>query len=636
VPVAEENDWHLHASGLTSAENNQYDPPNRAGIAAPDGGKAHKGLRSMHWGRHTDASTTLGDALRFRQVAAFVLDSQGNPAIPGIALGSSSTGEFWHIISTPDYENAGNGFIGDGLTFGGSQVQISLLGSDGKFEKWQVITPSTNGYDEIIQGTITVCGFDPGDDQLPPGDSTMCLNSALYGEQGDVIGTDPTCAVDTDGNDPIHKDCGRITSKGAGFTEASAGGASGVWAKSVFGLSAFAGRVARLRWIGMEGGGWSFGISRSFLEPQSGGKIYQYYDGDDGWWIDDIRLSDLRTAASSIGPEDPNNKGLYDCATGTSGLTGDVGAAGTLCTSPVIAVVGSVSYPQTLDPLGRMLGSVVKGGSVKLDARRSTYRCDNGIAVCQWTRINSTTGAVLETFNNGFTPDCQLNVAPTDTTTYRLSMKCNNAPSCNAQRDVVVTPYSGDQSNVDLYPVVGDQLQFIKPPGLPWAVYKARRSDVRTRLVLESLVPMVRNPNGDRFIGEAKPLVIDPNGFGVNAVPPLGECLVQLTPAGGGGLINIPDSESVLTCAAGVCTSGGWTGKTCTVNADCGPLPGEVWYYNVNVAIPGLGGLDPSSAARPTVPGENATWNIGLRAPWQFNTWSGGGAGSCATAVPVW
>ena len=53
-----ENDWHLHSP--TEGPGAGYDPPNRPGIGAPDGGKAHKGARSMHWGRHTDPTTTLG------------------------------------------------------------------------------------------------------------------------------------------------------------------------------------------------------------------------------------------------------------------------------------------------------------------------------------------------------------------------------------------------------------------------------------------------------------------------------------------------------------------------------------------------------------------------------------------------
>jgi len=43
------------------------------------------------------------------------------------------------------------------------------------------------------------------------------------------------------------------------------------------------------------GGAWSFGTSRSFLEPAGHGtKAYQGFEQDDGWWIDDVKLTDLR------------------------------------------------------------------------------------------------------------------------------------------------------------------------------------------------------------------------------------------------------------------------------------------------------------------------------------------------------
>jgi hypothetical protein len=627
--VGEENDWHLHAIGLTAAENQGYDPPARGGIAAPDGGKAHKGLRSMHMGRHTDPSTTLGDALRFRQVSAFVLDSQGT-ALPGIALGPATTGEFWHIVSTPDSENAGNGYISDGYTFGGSQVQISLLGSNGKFEKWQIVTPSANGYDSIIQGTITICEFDPGDDQLPPGDNTMCHNNSMWADLGDVIGTDDTCLTDTDGNDAAHKDCGRTTTKTADFIDASAVG-SGVWAKSVFGLSAFAGRVARLRWIGMEGGGWSFGISRSFLEPQPGGTIYQYYDGDDGWWIDDIRLSDIRTSASTIGPD--NLTGLYRCG----------GAGAGVCSGPTVTVAGSTPYGQTWDPTGvwtSYLPSDAAGVGVRLDARRSGGACPNGVFLCQWSRVDPTidpnaAGHVIEVIQP-YSPDCQLDVAPMQRTTYQLDMYCSSDPNCKSYREVVVDPYRGDPgTSTDMVARLDPSLLLAIDPntaglyylkgGGNWNVYKARRSSVTTPLVIATGgIGWPNNPGGDQFIGEKV-------GFpSTTDVPPLGKCLVQLD-IGGGGWRLIANSVIAIP-----------------------PLPGEVWYYNVGkvTALAGpnacnnvLGwsrpNVDPSGIGVPWDDNgdgsnvvENTTWSIGLRPPRASrNRWSGGGSTGAACAV---
>jgi len=296
APVAEENDWHLHSSHEGPGEG--YDPPMRPGIGAPDGGRAHGGLRSMHWGRHTDPSSTLADALRFRQVAAFVLDSQGDPGIGGIVPGPASTLEFWHMISVFDDEDFGAGFIPPGASFGGGQVQISLLESTGFFSRWKRLTPTFNGYDSLDQGVVSVCAFDPGDDENPPADETFCdsSDSPMWADIGDTLGADPACVTDTNGDDPLHKDCGDIQSCAGGPGCAETGSVGpGVWARSSFDLSPFAGRVARLRWIAMNEGGWSFGTSRSEAEP-NGGLGNMYLGPDDGWYIDDIVLTDLRTA----------------------------------------------------------------------------------------------------------------------------------------------------------------------------------------------------------------------------------------------------------------------------------------------------------------------------------------------------
>src|SRR5262249_19115434 len=139
--------------------------------------------------------------------------------------------------------------------------------------------------------------------------------SPQWADMGDIFGTDVTCTTDTDNNDATHKDCGAITClPGPGCTEPSSTPNKGVWTRSQFSLSPFAGRVARLRWIGMVEGGWSFATFRSALEPDEGAGAYQYYDGDDGWYIDDIKLTDLRQAAAIITPDTVT--GLSSCTTG--------------------------------------------------------------------------------------------------------------------------------------------------------------------------------------------------------------------------------------------------------------------------------------------------------------------------------
>src|SRR5262249_156718 len=155
------NDWHLHSPFEGPGEG--YDPTNTPGIGAPDGGKAHHGVRSLHMGRHLDASTTLMDTARFRQVSAFVLDQYADPNVPGIIPGPATMVEFWQIVQFYNLEC--DGFCSNEATMGG-QLQISPLGLDGKFERWTPLTPIFGSYDNVIQSSVSLCSFDPGDDSL--------------------------------------------------------------------------------------------------------------------------------------------------------------------------------------------------------------------------------------------------------------------------------------------------------------------------------------------------------------------------------------------------------------------------------------------------------------------------------------
>jgi hypothetical protein len=345
-----------------------------------------------------------------------------------------------------DDENAGAGFLPAGGTFGGTQVHVSLLGSNGKYEKWQPLTGSFNSYGNLVNATISICQFDPGDDALPPADDTMCATaSPMWADMGSVIGTDPTCTTDTVGGDPAHKDCGRISScaGGPGCAETGATG-NGVWVKSQFNLSAFAGRLARLRWIGSQGGGWSFALTRSALEPDPGNPTYQYHSDDDGWFIDDIKLTDLRVTPSLIGPDDL-------LGTSTCTLPGNPANCGAI----TLNISGSVAKVLPSDAAGRLLKSDIMGGPVSLDARTSTADiCSNGVLQTRWSQLDSN-GAVVDVISE-FSPQGLAKVAPITDTTYRAEVRCSSDTACIAQRDVQVQVYGGDGTDIGELDVAGN------------------------------------------------------------------------------------------------------------------------------------------------------------------------------------
>jgi hypothetical protein len=402
----------------------------------------------MHWGRHTDAASTLGDSIRFRQVSAFVLDSQGDPNIPGIVLGPASTVEFWQIASVPDDENFGSGFVQPGTTFGGGQLQLSLLGLGvgAKFEKWQRLTASFNNYDSTIQGTVSLCAFDPGDDQQPPGDDTFCDNAQgpVMNEKGDFYGTDETCVEDTDDNDSTHKDCGAVSCANDPNSpiktctmDSSFSTTGGVWSRSAFNLSPFVGRVARLRWIAMMDGGWSFGSSRSAMEPTVP-PAYQMYDGDEGWMIDSIKITDIRTAPAAIGP-DGTAKGNSSCVIGEN--AGNCGGINPVVTGAVGGLIngGALLQPFTLDGRASTASADPNTGAT----------CDNGVLQYKWTCVSGDCATPLEVIQD-FSPRGQVIVAPGRDTTYRLNIRCSSDLACTngAGTDVTLLKYTGEGQDI--------------------------------------------------------------------------------------------------------------------------------------------------------------------------------------------
>jgi len=575
--VSEENDWHLHSP--FEGPGDGYDPLDRPGIGAPDGGKAHSGYRSLHMGRHTQPFTTLGDSIRLRQVSGFVLDSQGDPNIPGIVIGQASTLEFWQIASVPDDENFGGGFhIGP---FGGFQVQVSLLGSIGEFERWRRLTPSFNGYDANVEGTTTLCSFDPGDDQAVPNDEALCNQPPVFSDKGDFYGTDETCATDTDGNDPSHRDCGDVTcsydpNNPTNCTmDSSYSTTGGVWTRSAFNLSPFAGRVARLRWIGMMEGGWSFGNSRSAMEPGGDPLAYQMFDGDDGWMIDSIKITDLRTAPAILGP-DSTEKGNSTCIIGDS--PGNCGGIAPVITGMVTATIqgycplgdGKPAAPHPGTCVGggdaligaacsvgsdcTGLGNRINGGAllqpVTLDGRGSSASadpntgatCDNGVLLYKWTCVSGDCATPLEVISE-FSPRGQIIVAPSRDTVYRLNIKCSSDLACTngAGTDVTVLKYTGEGQDISPLAARG---------GVGVQVFHAgddcNRNTKPPAGIFSSTTAQICWPSGPQIPGAS--------GYDVYSFDDqsIGSC------AGGDGVPGDPDPGS--------CSN---NGAPCSVNADC-------------------------------------------------------------------
>jgi hypothetical protein len=285
---------------------------------------------------------------------------------------------------------------------------------------------------------------------------------------GNVIGSDASCLIDTDGsNGTDGRDCGEARSCIPGNTAGCASTGSigtGVWVRSAFDLSPYAGRSARLRWIGTTSTGW-LGTMRSPMEPEAGVSLYIYYEGDDGWWIDDIKLTDLRVSPGitqgdpSTGPATCSGLGPLNCGTVS------------------ISIAGSV-----VGPAGRrLLGLDALSQALVIDARQSIAADDAGTpaveGACEFGTLEyrfselDAGGAVVDVIAP-FSPAAQLSVAPSRDTVYRVEARCSSDPACTATQEVLVAVYTGDGNDIDDVEVTGGASSVVRwtarpqPPGV--------------------------------------------------------------------------------------------------------------------------------------------------------------------------
>jgi hypothetical protein len=196
-------------------------------------------------------------------------------------------------------------------------------------------------------------------------------------------------------------------------------------------------------------GGWSFGNSRSAMEPASP-PAYQMFDGDEGWMIDDIKITDLRTAGAVITPD------TTAAGTATCGVQGNTGNCGII----TVAVAGAS-------------GGSINGGALlqatTLDARTSSAAddpatvgvvegaCDVGVLQYQWTCMSGDCATPMEVVQS-FSPDGTVIVSPNRDTTFKLDVRCSSDPACAATTNVVVKKYTGEGNDLNPQTTRGDGL----------------------------------------------------------------------------------------------------------------------------------------------------------------------------------
>ena len=305
------NDWHPHST------------------AAVDGGRAYAGSQSLHYGVHIPPGPTR-DTLRLSQLdavrnaAALNLaarvcrdDPSPNPracsqAADCVAVGGGPCGtarpelSFKHQINILYYRNPG-------LSLNRAVVGAQIAGTT----QWRKLYPYVNVYDSQGDDTYSNCTFDPIDDGNTESD---------YFEPADPqrrYGPSSTCYPEFNftalGNTDEPFNSARL-----GFATDGPGlpGSLGVgtWVESKFDLTGFRGRSVRIRFLVTT-------MKVSDVSTWEALFMWNPNESDDGWYVDDVRITQTLGAALPTASTDAAANGalpgcpLMPCSILVPGLT---------------------------------------------------------------------------------------------------------------------------------------------------------------------------------------------------------------------------------------------------------------------------------------------------------------------------
>jgi hypothetical protein len=356
----------------------------------------------MHWGVHPNPTDPGADTTRLKQLDAIRSSVPVNLGWNGV----SSELSFKHQVGLldSDYEGA------FGTTIDRGVVQIQLANSAGQaIGNWRKISPFENLYDSQTTDNYTNCLFDPTDDgndeddYFDPSDperrlgpSSTCRPEFAFSRLGAIF-----FSATFDPADIAH------ASDGPGL-HGSRG--PGTWVESKFSLDRYRGRRVRIRFLA------------TTIEVGSGTTLQGVFGwnptpADDGWYIDDIRVSNTLTSPATVTVDTANRTGLPGC--------------GPICTGVTAAL--SASPPATAAP----------GQVTELDASASfTDRCADGLLQFRFwddRNGNGELGDAGDLVLRTWSEDPIFTQAPNVTTRYGVEVRCSSLPSCLGAATALVT-----------------------------------------------------------------------------------------------------------------------------------------------------------------------------------------------------
>jgi len=458
--------WHVHCpTGTCEAAGPLFATP-------PDGALAFSGPNSLHWGHHLDPVSRDGDTTRFRQLAAFVTNPINLAVFPDPGDLELS---FYHIvdlITISDLNRFGRRAASHGPPTGAArpladeeafdyvdvQIQVDVNPSPGQntWGFWEKLVPFENVYDHVPQiwsrfGTaITYCNLTPtGTGTAAPAPrgvhETMCWPQGVWA----------ACGWPHD----------RSTTRGCPGPGVGGATGDGNWVQTKFDLSAYLGQRVRIRWIGQS---WEFNNTVSSYQELGG--TWEDLDTDDGWWIDDLKITGAITQPTRLDPDTKPPLGGA-CPTACNPAVGDGG------TTPALAISDD-----------NQDGVIERGERIRIDAAASTLPggCAGGVAQFRFERD----GAIIQDWS---TSSLYLD-APLKDASYKVKVRCSADPACAS--------VTGATAQAQVYTGDGDEI----------AVSLAHGTPLTTGVISWPARPQVSSVDGyDVFRGSITSFGSDPN-----------------------------------------------------------------------------------------------------------------------------
>jgi thrombospondin type 3 repeat protein len=553
----------MEVLGRTAAQGCQIDPDYQTDWHFEQSGaipfvKAFHGLRSAHWGRHTDPALRSGDTTPLREIEAFVT----NPINLTIAPQTYDLVlSFYHIVSLNDDNrvNFQTGQAGDR-----ADVQIAVdqdPSAVDNFGRWQKLAPFQNVYEHTTQvfSWFGLCEFTPTDAAKATNPTaygeTMCFPDQIWSHSGAVLGFNTFSFSNAQGP-------GFLGSQG-----------EGTWVQSKFNLGLFVGQRVKIRWIG---NGWDFGNGwNSNMEPPGGANPFDIGVNDDGWWVDSIQLTGAVTTTVSPVVETVTIPLINQCPVVNPGP----GNCPTCCDETKGTngwnVVFNITESNPDD-------TVVTGETLLLDASQSVNSggCANGAAQFRFTKspasLVQANNVCIGGSNAGKT--CLNDAGCPSSTCRALLQDWSSAGNLKL----------GNSVTGDLYDVeVRCSADFSCTTGLTASSNPLFSSGVTVMATSDAYSPVAlttpslgganitMNPGSVEvsFVTTGLAIPGPPPTYGLGAIRtdamPVGNGAVGVDAGLAGAVLNSP-SPNDITIPAGACILGATPGAACVSSATCG------------------------------------------------------------------